>query len=294
MYRHARQRFGVAAFGLAASLVATHTPGAEARAAADAPARPGAVVRDCPTACPEMVLVPAGAFRMGSPIDEEGRDHQEGPMHRVSFAHPFYVAKYDVTVGEFAAFVEETRHDAGRNCNGKSDVSWRNPGFPQDDTHPVVCVNFADAQAYVAWLSNKTGHTYRLLSESEYEYASRAGTRTAFWWGPKVGVNRANCAGCGSAWDRKGTSPVGSFPPNPWGLYDTTGNVYVWVSDCWNDIYDNATPDGSANTQGDCSMRGLRGGGWGSPIPHVRVAFRLADPAGARYDNMGFRVARER
>jgi formylglycine-generating enzyme required for sulfatase activity len=269
---------------------------AQARAGAPAgkPSRAGAVARDCPTVCPELVLIPPGAFRMGSPIDEEGRDHQEGPMHRVKFAGGFYAGKYDVTVGEFSAFVEETHYDAGNNCNGKSNAGWRNPGFAQDDTHPVVCVNFADTQAYLAWLSRKTGRAYRLLSESEYEFASRAGTRTAFWWGSRVGINHANCAGCGSAWDRKGTSPVGSFPANPWGLYDTTGNVYVWVSDCWNDIYDNATTDGSPNLQGDCSMRGLRGGGWGSPVPHVRVAFRLADPAGARYDNMGFRVARGR
>jgi len=262
---------------------------------AAAPKRPGDLVRDCADVCPEMVRIPAGQFRMGSPIDEDGRDHQEGPMHRVTFASDFYVGKYDVTVGQFSAFVRQTNHDfAGRSCDDKPGPNWRSPGFEQDDTHPVVCVDFADAQAYAAWLSMKTGHHYRLLSEAEYEYVNRAGTRTAFWWGPKVGVNHANCATCGSAWDGKGTSPVGSFPPNPWGLYDTAGNVYVWVSDCWNDIYDNATTDGSPNTKGDCSMRGLRGGGWGSGVPHTRAAFRLADPAGARYDNMGFRVARDR
>jgi formylglycine-generating enzyme required for sulfatase activity len=291
MNRIMRQRFCV----LMAVLFAVTNPArAGAAATTGKPSRAGSVVRDCPTVCPEMVLIPAGAFRMGSPIDEDGRDHQEGPMHRVKFANSFYVGKYDVTVGQFSAFVEEAHYDAGSNCNGKLNVSWRNPGFEQDDTHPLVCVNFADAQAYLAWLSKKAGHTYRLLSESEYEYANRGGTRTAFWWGPKVGINHANCLSCGSAWGHKGTSPVGNFPSNPWGLYDTTGNVYVWVSDCWNDIYDNATVDGSSNTQGDCSMRGLRGGGWGSPVPHVRVAFRLADPAGARYDNMGFRVARDR
>lgn len=283
-----RKRAGrLCAVGLA-FVTAGGVASAEARSGAS-----GAVIRDCADVCPEMAPVPAGAFRMGSPIDEDGRDHQEGPLHSVMFASGFYVGRYDVTVGEFSAFVKDTGHEVGA-CNGKAEVTWRNPGFQQTERHPVVCVNYADTQAYTAWLSKKTGHSYRLLSESEYEYVNRAGTRTAFWWGPKVGVSHANCAKCGSAWDGKGTAPVGSFAPNPWGLYDTTGNVYVWVADCWNDIYDNATNDGSPNTKGDCKMRGLRGGGWGSGVPHVRAAFRLADPAGARYDNMGFRVARDR
>ena len=285
----------VTAIGTSALLVASGAARAAVTGNATARAGAGSVIRDCLDACPDMVLIPSGEFRMGSPIDEDGRDHNEGPMHLVRFAKSFYAGKYDVTVGEFSRFVKETNHDlVGRSCDDKPGVSWRDPGFAQDEKHPVVCVSFADAQAYAGWLSKKTGHTYRLLSESEYEYVSRAGTRTAFWWGAKVGINHANCAHCGSAWDGKGTSPVGSFPPNPWGLYDTTGNVYVWVSDCWNDIYDNATVDGTPNTKGDCAQRGLRGGGWGSGVPHVRSAFRLADPTGARYDNMGLRVARDR
>jgi formylglycine-generating enzyme required for sulfatase activity len=288
MIRNAKRFLRAAGLAMAAALL-----GAGGHSLAETRPTAGSTIRDCPDLCPQMVLVPAGAFRMGSPIDEDGRDHQEGPMHRVRIAEPFWVGRYDVTVGEFAAFVKQTGHDAGA-CQGKAGTDWRNPGYAQDDNSPVVCVNFADAQAYAAWLSKTTGHAYRLLSEAEHEYVNRAGTRTAYWWGPKVGVNHANCAACGSAWDGKRTAPVGSFPPNPFGLYDTTGNVYVWVADCWNDIYDNATADGSPNLKGDCTMRGLRGGGYGSGVPHVRAAFRLADPAGARYDNMGFRVARGR
>jgi formylglycine-generating enzyme required for sulfatase activity len=294
MIRNAQHSLCAAGLTAALALSSASTPGlADVGARPNAPLKAGSVIRDCPDLCPPRGLISAGEFRMGSPIEEDGRDHQEGPMHKVRIGYSFLVGRYDVTVGEFSAFVKETGYDAGR-CDGKADLSWRNPGFPQDDASPVVCVNFADAQAYAAWLSKKTRHTYRLLSEAEYEYVNRAGTRTAFWWGPKVGVNHANCAACGSVWDHNRTSPVGGFPPNRFGLYDTTGNVYAWVSDCWNDIYDNAPVDGAPNRQGDCSMRGLRGGGWGSGVPHIRAAFRLADPSGARYDNMGFRLARSR
>jgi len=247
--------------------------------------------RDCPIECPEMVLIPPGQFIMGSPVNENGRDHQEGPRHRVKIGYGFLVGKYDVTVGGFAAFVTDAKYEIGP-CKDNAAHSWRNPGFEQTDKSPVVCVNFNDAQAYAGWLSKRTGRSYRLLSESEHEYVSRAGTNTAFWWGAHAGKDNANCQACGSAWDGKGTAPVGSFRPNRFGLYDTSGNVFGWVSDCWSDTYDNATTDGTPNRQGDCSLRGLRGGGWGSGLPHVRIAFRLADPLTSRYDNMGFRIAR--
>jgi formylglycine-generating enzyme required for sulfatase activity len=251
-----------------------------------------AAIRDCHVACPEMVLVPAGEFVMGSPADEAGRDALESPAHKVTIAKPFLVGKYDVTVAEYARFVAETKHQSGDTCDERPDVSWRNPGYPLEPTSPVVCVNYVDAHAYLAWLSKKSGHRYRLLSEAEHEYVNRAGTSTPYWWGASVGADHANCNGCGSTWDNRRTSPVGSFPPNPFGLYDTTGDVYVWVEDCWNPTYDNAPSDGAANLQGNCVKRGLKGGGWGSPVAHARAAFRLADPSGARYDNMGFRVAR--
>jgi formylglycine-generating enzyme required for sulfatase activity len=272
--------------GLAIALAAVVGDGRAARVQAP-------VVKDCRDACPEMVLVPAGRFKMGSPDDEAGRDVQESPRHDVRIGRRFLVGRYDVTVEQFAKFVSETRYDTGDRCDDKPGVSWKDPGFPQVAASPVVCVDYADAAAYLAWLSRKTGHTYRLLSEAEYEYVNRAGTSTPFWWGGDVGAGHANCKACGSAWDNRRTSPVGSFAPNPFGLYDTTGDVYVWVSDCWTGTYDNAPADGAPNLSGDCTKRGLRGGGWGSPVNHVRAAFRLADPVGNRYDNMGFRVARD-
>jgi len=252
---------------------------------------PAPTRRDCPVECPEMVVIAPGEFSMGSPINENGRDHQESPRHRVRIGYSLLVGKYHVTVGEFAAFVADAKYEMGP-CKDNPDHNWRNPGFDQTDRNPVVCVSFNDAQAYANWLSGKTGKTYRLLSEAESEYVSRAGTRTAFWWGSAIGKGNANCKSCGSQWDDKGSAPVGSFKANLFGLYDTTGNVFGWVEDCWNDTYENAPTDGSPNRQGDCNLRGLRGGGWGSGLPHVRIAFRLADPLASRYDNMGFRVAR--
>jgi formylglycine-generating enzyme required for sulfatase activity len=241
-----------------------------------------------------MVLVPAGEFTMGAPLTEPGREAPEGPLHKVRIGQDFFVGKYNVTVAEYSRFMAETRHRHGDTCNERPDLDWRNPGFAQRNDSPVVCVNFVDAQAYVAWLSRKAGHPYRLLSEAEYEYVNRAGTSTTYWWGPDIGKNHAACVTCGSTWDNKSTAPSGSFAPNAFGLYDTTGNVYAWVADCWNDTYGNAPAGGEPNLKGDCTHRGLRGGGWGSGALHLRAAFRLADPSGARHDNMGFRVARDR
>ncbi len=286
------QRLPASGMG-AAALLALAGP---SFAQAPQPARqadPNAMVRDCRDGCPEMVPIQAGEFTMGSPPTEVGREPPEGPMHSVRIARSFLVGKYNVTVRQYARFVAETHHSSGDTCNERPDLDWRNPGFSQEPTSPVVCVNYVDAQAYIAWLSKKSGHSYRLLSEAEYEYVNRAGAVTAYWWGSDIGANHANCVGCGSRWDNKSTSPASSFPPNPFGVYDTTGDVYAWVADCWNPTYDNAPRDGAANLKGDCTHRGLRGGGWGSSAAHLRVAFRLADPYGARHDNMGFRVARD-
>jgi hypothetical protein len=155
-------------------------------------------VRDCGDACPEIVLVPPGRFLMGSPGSEAGRDLDESPLHEVGIGRGFWVGRYAVTVGEFAAFVKATDFDTGDRCNDKTGLSWRDPGYPVSDTSPVVCVDYADAVAYTTWLSKKTGHRCRLLSEAEYEYADRAGARTAYWWGADVGAGHANCKNCGS------------------------------------------------------------------------------------------------
>ena len=148
------------------------------------------------------------------------------------------------------------------------------------------------AQAYVRWLSGKTGEEYRLLSEAEWEYVARAGTTTAYWWGDDIGRNRANCDGCGSRWDNRQTAPVGSFSANPFGLHDVHGNVWEWVEDCWNDGYRGAPTDGSAWESGECERRVLRGGSWYSVPELLRSADRDRYSAGGRLNNAGFRVAR--
>ena len=153
-------------------------------------------------------------------------------------------------------------------------------------------VSWEDAQSYVRWLSRETGEEYRLLSEAEWEYAARAGTRTRYWWGDAIGRNRANCAGnhCGDSY--RYTAPVGSFSSNGFGLHDMHGNVWEWVEDCWNDSYRGAPSDGSAWESGDCGVRVLRGGSW-SHVPRLlRSAYRFGSTAGDRSSYAGFRVAR--
>ncbi len=256
--------------------------------------------RDCPD-CPEMVIVPAGKFLMGSPPHEPGRFDQEGPQHPVSLRW-FALGKYDVTVGEFTAFVKATGYEPGP-CLWPRDSTWDSPGFTPTD--PVVCINWADAQAYIAWLNGKLRDDatapakgdgpYRLPSEAEWEYAARAGTTTARWWGEALGQGNANCNGCGSRWDNTRLSPVGSFGPNPFGLYDILGDVWQWTGDCWNESYAGAPTDGSAWSSGDCSRRVLRGGSWSNLPKIIRSAARSSEDAGNRsYDYAsyaGFRVA---
>ena len=209
----------------------------------------GEVFRDCPE-CPELVVVPPGSFEMGSPSGEANRDDDEGPVHRVTFERPFAVGVYEVTFGEWDACV------SGGGCGGyrPDDEGWGR------GNRPVVNVSWDDVKAYVDWLTGKTGEEYRLLSEAEWEYVARAGTRTAYWWGDDFGQNRANCHGCGDSY--RPTAPVGSFSANPFGLHDVHGNVWEWVEDCWNDSYDGAPSDGSAWESGNCERRVLRGGSW--------------------------------
>ena len=238
----------------------------------------GTVFRDC-EACPEMVVVPAGSFMMGSPEEAD-----EMPIHRVTIAEPFAVGKYEVTFAEWEACV------AGGGCQGyrPDDEGWGR------GNRPVTNVSWNDVQTYAMWLNEKTGKAYRLLSEAEWEYVARAGSGTRkYSWGNEVGRNRANCNGCGSRWDNKQTAPVGSFAANGFGLHDVHGNVWEWVQDCVNGTYVGAPADGSAWEQGDCTFRVVRGGSWDGFPRILRSAFRYGYISGRRASSgVGCRVAR--
>ena len=253
--------------------------------------RPGRVFRDCPE-CPELVVVPAGSFTMGSPSSEGRRHDDEGPQHRVTIPEPIAVGKYEVTFAEWNACV------AAGGCNGHrpDDEGW---GRGQ---RPVIDVNWGDAKAYVGWLSRKTGERYRLLSEAEWEYSARAGTTGPFHFGSTISTDQANYDGnytYGSG--RKGvyrrkTMPVGSFSANGFGLHDVHGNVWEWVEDCVHDSYAGGAPtDGSAWVSGGgCNRRVLRGGSWVNDRPGgLRSAHRIGDAAGdSGAASNGFRVSR--
>ena len=229
---------------------------------------------------PEMVVIPAGSFRMGCVSGVDCGIYAK-PVHWVTIAEAFAVGRYEVTFGEWDACVS-----AG-GCGRRADDGGWGRG-----NRPAINVSWADAREYVQWLSRQTGAEYRLLSESEWEYAARAGTSTAYSWGNEIGRNRANCDGCGSRWDDESTAPVGSFRPNAFGLYDMHGNVAEWVDDCWNDSYRGAPSDGSARRAGDCSRRVLRGGSWSSYLSWLRSASRMRDSTEFRDSYRGFRVAR--
>jgi formylglycine-generating enzyme required for sulfatase activity len=267
---------------------------------------PGTVFRDC-DGCPEMVVIPAGSFTMGSPASEEGRIDAEGPQAQVTLSRKFAAGRFEVTRGEFARFVAESGYAAGGGCfivNARKgwdfdeSKDWRNPGFSQTERDPVTCVNWHDARAYARWLAEKTGKTYRLLTEAEWEYAARAGTTTSFSTGPAIHPTQANYdatysyAGSVKGPWRRQTVPVGSFQPNAFGLYDVHGNVWEWTEDCWNESYYAAPGDGSARTSGSCTPRVLRGGAWNFVPQYLRSASRGWSSGFGRLNFIGFRVAR--
>ena len=231
-----------------------------------------------------MVVVPAGEFMMGSPVNEQGRfsnedDDGNGHQHKVTIARPFAVSRFDVTFDDWDACV------LVGGCPYSGDSGWGR------NTRPVINASWDDAQTYVAWLSRMTGKTYRLLTEAEWEYAARADKQTAYFWGYDVGKDNANCRGCGSQWDGRQTSPVGSFKPNAFGLYDMAGNVWQWVQDCYHDNY-NSPADGSSWTTDDCSRRVVRGGSWNNDPQYLRSANRGGGSTGNRINYLGFRVGR--
>jgi formylglycine-generating enzyme required for sulfatase activity len=243
-------------------------------AAQTAVPEPGEVFRDCPD-CAEMVVVPAGDFEMGS------RDTPfESPPHQVTIGAPFAIARRETTFSEWDACV------ADGGCPYRpGDYGWGR------GNQPVIDVSWQDAKSFVDWLTRKTGRNYRLPSEAEWEYAARAGTKSKFWWGKDSGKSNANCDGCGEVSLHK-TMPAGSFRPNGFGLYDTSGNAYEWVADCWNDSYAKAPKDGSAWTSGQCSQRVLRGGSFANKSNAATSAARFRYDFDVRYYANGFRVAR--
>lgn len=270
-----------------------------------------------------MVVVPAGSFEMGSPETEKGRDGTEGPRHTVTIAKAFAAGKFEVTRAQYAAFARATkRAPSAKSCgyrntlqgafkHDQAGVDWEHPGFEQKDNHPVVCVNWSDAKAYVEWLAQKTSRPYRLLTDAEWEYAARAGKSTSRPWGddPAEACKHANVgdiardarlapgatpgAGTHACDDRFATTaPVGSFAPNPFGLHDVIGNVWEWVEDCWNKTMDHAPAGGTAWLTGDCKLRTVRGTSWLGPAPGgVRLAKRSQAPMIDPYINLGIRVA---
>jgi formylglycine-generating enzyme required for sulfatase activity len=246
--------------------------------------------KDCPT-CPEMVIVPAGSFTMGSPQNEPERSpFSDETQVGVSIAVPFAVGKYAVTFDEWDACVA----DGGCNDYKPGDRGWGR------GKHPVINVNWDDAKAYATWLSRKTGKTYRLLSDAEREYVTRAGTTTPFWWGSSITPMQANYNGSVEPYqgggskgeDRKHTVPVDSFEANPWGLYNVHGNVMEWTEDCWNDSNTGNPRDGSARTTGDCSRHAARGGSWLNYARVLRSAYRGGFLAEFQDYYFGFRLAR--
>jgi formylglycine-generating enzyme required for sulfatase activity len=251
---------------------------------------------------PEMVILPSDSFMMGSP-EGEGFS-SERPQHRVTIGYRFAVGRYPVTFEEYDRFAECTgveRPNHGGSgllkALGAGGVEWRNHSGLGRERWPVINVSWQDAQAYVRWLSETTGQTYRLLSEAEWEYAARAGTTTRYWWGdgispenvfyPKDISSSVAMAFCGPD-----AMPVGSYAANPWKLFDVHGIVREWVEDCWNESYQGAPADGSAWTTGDCSRRVLRGGSWLDDPVSLRAAIRDWLDPGDRYSILGFRVAR--
>jgi formylglycine-generating enzyme required for sulfatase activity len=261
---------------------------------------------------PETVSIPRGRFLMGSPDDEAQRSQDEGPQHPVVFLEPFEIGRYAVTRGQFAAFAAARNYRIrvgakvwdGSRWEHTANASWMRPGFEQDDTHPVVCVNSEDIDAYIKWLNEEAdpGKNYRLPTEAEWEYACRAGTETPFWWGTSISPVQANYRGKSvykgggvKGEYRQKTVPVNTFPPNSWGLYQMHGNVWERCADVWNEnCYKEKGSDTSAraSTRGDPERRVLRGGSWQSNPDQLRSANRTSGSLKDRLSERGFRIAR--
>ncbi len=240
----------------------------------DASSEADRLFRDCEE-CPLMVEIPPGRFQMGSDRNRP----EERPAHEVSIAQPFAIGVFEVSIQEWDACLREGSCSFG-------------PKESDNELNPVNNLSWDDAQQYVSWLSKKTGAEYRLPTEAEWEYAAASGAKTRFWWGDSVGANNANCKDCGSQWDGKSQSPVGSFEANAFGLYDVHGNLWEWTMDCWNGSYKRAPSDGSALLRGDCLARVLRGGSWKLESDYMRTTRRNRYDRDVRYYLHGLRVVK--
>ena len=255
------------------------TAPAPAPAAASSPpaARPaaGAVIKDCP-ACPAMIALPAGSFTMGS----DNSDPSEKPAHRVAIGAPFAIGKFEVSVQQW---------NACANAGGCQKIAQ--PANTPAEA-PVRDVSWDDAQQYVKWLASTTGKPYRLPTEAEWEYAARGGTSTRYWWGEQMATGKANCKECGQPWSNEGPAKAGSFAANPFGLHDTSGSVWEWVSDCWHNSFKDAPTDGRSWDAPNCRVRVIRGGSWREGAPYMVASTRFRYDASVRQFQNGFRVAR--
>jgi len=238
---------------------------------------PGKVFRDC-AECPELVVIAAGEYLMGS--DEATGDGIAA--HRVRIAAPFSIGKFEVTFAQWRACTTD-----GGCRHRPSDSGW-------NSAYPVVNVSWPDAQQYLRWLSGKTGHVYRLPYEAEWEYAARAGTQTDYWWGDEIGQGNASCDGCGAPNEMESPVPVGSFPANGFGLHDTQGNVWEWVGNYWcGQATGIASADGALPAEAACNEKVLRGGGWTSHFWRIQSISRHSAFTATRGQIYGFRVLRE-
>ena len=275
------------------------------------------IFRDCPT-CPEMTVIPTGEFLMGSSREDlaAGAPANEGPQRRIVIKRELAVGRFEVTRDQFQAFVQASGYKFGDKCwtlegnnaQERDGRSFRSPGYAQTGTHPAVCVSWRDAKAYVEWLSTLTSKPYRLLSEAEWEYIARAGISTRY---PAGNTEQDLCAfgngadqaarsasipsdlgylGCTDGYVY--TAPVGSFKANGFGVFDVTGNVWEWVEDCYSASLETTPSDGVARSAGDCELRSVRGGSWSAAAPMLRFPVRAGPRAEVRFDDVGFRVAR--
>ncbi len=244
--------------------------------------QPGTIFRDCPE-CPEMIVLPTGVATLGAPETDPERTSHELPPHKAAISYVLAVGRFEITFAEW---------DACATAGGcRKDV--QQPSWGRYGQHPVVNVDWRDTQVYLDWLKKTSGFEYRLLTETEWEYAARANRPTRYSWGNEIGQNYANCSNCSSSSKEQATRSTGAFIGNAFSLFDMHGNVHEWVIDCWHNNYQGAPNDGSAWLhQCDEGRRVLKGGAWNTPAQDLRTSARHRETWDKRAENIGFRVAR--